>query len=455
MAKRIVSKLKSSKSVKDSLGFLSASLTSQVVVFLSGIFVIRSLGPELRGYYSFLAIIGFFLVPIFSFGFIAGLGYYISSKKYKAVDVSRSVVWIAIARGGIIVLTVLILHHFKLLGQTGNKLNVFQLAPVLLTFPFNLIKESFHRMLLSDSKYAQANKLTVIYSLSSPVIIFILVVILKLEFTGVLIGIVLANLTNFGLTMYFFHRAYGEISSVKEYNKPFVKQVFQYGVKGWIGDIAVTTNNRADQLILSYFLQPASLGLYSICGNIGQMLWLLPGSIRQILYNKNAALKDDQDRKILTAKYHAFFMITGAVLTILAIIFAPLIVRILFGKDFLNAIVPLQIYLIGTGTYIGTMVITKYFVGTRKIIYTSYIQLFSAIVGVITAFIFISKYGLIGAAISSSISYFASYLLSIYYFKDIKILIKGFTSFISIFKPQVPVPVKAVAATAETEGGTK
>lgn len=433
MARIFIQQLKKSKSAKDGLGFLGANLASQAIVFLSAIFVIRALGPELRGYYSFLSVIGFFLVPIFSFGFISGLGYYVSSKKYLPLSISKSVIWIAFGRGSVIILIVVLLHYLGWLGNTGNKLTLWELLPVLITFPLNLVKESFHRILLSDSKYIQANKLSVIFSMSSPIIIFLLVVVFKLEFTGVIIGIVLANITNLLFTLYFFNRSYGGLSNNQNYHKGFVKDAFAYGIKGWIGDIAVTTNNRADQLILSYFLAPTNLGLYSICGNISQILWLLPSSIRQILFNKNAALETDKDRKVLTAKYHAFFMLIGIVLTISAIVLAPYFVPFLFGNDFIPSVKPMQIYLIGSGVYIGTMVLTKYFVGTKKIIYTSYIQLFSAVIGVITAFIFIKRFGLMGAAISSSVSYFASYILSVYYFKDIRELIHGFKSFFSLF----------------------
>lgn len=452
--KQIFRKLKKSKSVKDSLGFLSASLISQIVVFLSGVFVIRALGPELRGYWSFLAILGFFLVPIFSFGFLAGLGYYISSKRYQPLEITQSVAWVATARGSVIILLVIGLHYLGWLGETGNQLTIWELLPVLITFPLNLTKESYHRILLSDSKYRQANVLTVIFSLCSPIIIFILVVVMKLAFLGVLIGIVLSNVANFGFTLYLFKKAYGSLGIKAPYHKGFVRDAFRYGIKGWVGDIAVTTNNRGDQLILSYFLSPVSLGLYSICGSLGQMLWLLPGSIRQILYNKNAALNSDLDRKRLTAKYHAFFMILGVIMTVIAIVFAPFIVHFLFGEEFSGAIAPLRIYLIGTGIYTGTMVLTKYFIGSDKIIYTSYIQLFSAVVGIITALLFVSKFGLIGAAISSSLSYSISYFLSVYYFKDIRALIGGFSSFLSILKPTEPVKVETISSGIDNDSGS-
>ena len=139
--------------------------------------------------------------------------------------------------------------------------------------------------------------------------------------------------------------------------------------------------------------------------------------------------QSDEDRKALTAKYHAFFMITGLGITIIFILLAKFIVQFLFGSEFLAAVVPLQIYLAGTGIYIGTMVITKYFVGNKEIIKNSYIQLFSAAVGLSTALLLIREYGIIGAAISSSLSYIASYCLALYYFKDFKQLANGFVQF--------------------------
>lgn len=425
----MLKRIKGSKNIKDALGFLGTSLVSQVIIFLSGIFVIRALGPELRGYYAFLGILGFFLVPIFSFGFLAGLGYYISSKKYAPKNVSKSVIVISLLRSGVIIVTVLLLKYFNLLGETGNKLSTWYLLPVLLTFPLNMMKESFHRILLSDSQYAKGNTLSIIYSITSPLIVFILVVVFKMNFIGVVAGIVISNIINFILTIFFVNKLYTVSDLRKPYNKIFVKEVFSYGIKGWIGDIAVTTNNRVDQLILSYFLPPASLGIYSICGSIGQMLWILPGSIRQILFNKNAEMEIESHRKILTARYHAFFMITGLAITLLFILLSRFIVHFLYGNAFLPAVVPLQIYLVGTGIYIGTMILTKYFAGAKQIIINSYIQLFSAAIGLITAFLLISKYGIIGAAISSSVSYIASYLLALYYFKDLKEIANGFVQF--------------------------
>ncbi len=422
----ILDRIKKSKNIKDVLGFLGTGIASQVIIFLSSIFVIRALGPELRGYYTFLGLLGFFLVPIFSFGFLAGMGYYISSKKYNPKDITKTVIVIALLRSAVIIATVLLLKYFNLLGLTGNNLSVWFLLPVLLTFPLNLIKESFHRILLSDSQYAKANKLNIFYSVVSPVIVFLLVVIFGLDFIGVVIAIVSSNIINFFITIIMVNRIYTVTDLSKPYNKLFVKEVFSYGIKGWVGDIAVTTNNRVDQLILSYFLTPASLGTYSICGTIGQMLWILPGAIRQILFNKNAAMEKDADRKTLTAKYHAFFMITGLFNTVIFVIMSDLIVELLYGKAFLSAVFPLQIYLVGTGVYIGTMVLTKYFAGAKQVIINSYIQLFSAIIGLVTAFLLIKDYGIVGAAISSSLSYIASYCLALYFFKDFKQIANGF-----------------------------
>lgn len=141
-------------------------------------------------------------------------------------------------------------------------------------------------------------------------------------------------------------------------------------------------------------------------------------------------MKEEADRKILTAKYHAFFMVTGLAITIVFILLSKYIVQFLYGNDFLPAVRPLQIYLVGTGIYIGTMILTKYFVGAKQVILNTYIQLFSAAIGLLTAFLLIKDYGIIGAAISSSLSYIASYCLALYFFKDFSKIAQGFVLFL-------------------------
>ena len=122
-------------------------------------------------------------------------------------------------------------------------------------------------------------------------------------------------------------------------------------------------------------------------------------------------------------------MLSGLVIAALFIMLSKYIVQFLYGNAFLPAVVPLQIYLVGTGIYVGTMILTKYFVGTKEIIINTYIQLFSAAIGLITALLLVKSYGIIGAAISSSLSYIASYLLALYFFKDFKQLANGFVLF--------------------------
>jgi len=150
--------------------------------------------------------------------------------------------------------------------------------------------------------------------------------------------------------------------------------------------------------------------------------------------NQNAEMKNVENRKRLTARYHAFFMITGLIITIIFILLAKYMVVFLYGKEFLPAVLPLQIYLVGTGIYIGTMVLSKYFVGEKEIIKNTYIQLFSAITGLITAFLLIKDYGIVGAAISSSISYIVSYCMALYFFNDYKLLYKQLNILKSTFR---------------------
>lgn len=402
------------------MGFLSTSLLTQVIGFLSSVFVIRELGPELRGYHAFLGLMGYFLVPIFSFGFLAGLNYFIASKEYKPLEVMKTILYIAVGRGLIIFFVIIILRHFNMLGDSGNSIPYFYILMMASLFPFNLVKESLHRLLLADSKYKHANYLNIWFAIVPSISLFVFVVYFKLELVGVAASIIISSLISLTLTLYFIVKNYSFNWLNYSYSKNFFKDTFSYGIKGWIGDIAVTANNRLDQLFINYFLSPTQLGLYSVCANIGQIIWIVPGAARQIILNKATQLNNKDEKVSFVMKYHNYLLAFSVIITFFFIYFSRELLGLLYGIEFQNIYKVLSIYLIGTCVYVGTMVITKLFAASRKIIYNSYIQLISALFSLILFYLLIPNYQLVGAALSSSIVYLLTYFVSLVLLKKFK-----------------------------------
>lgn len=410
-----------SGSRKAFMGFLGTSLLTQVIGFLSSVFVIRELGPELRGYHAFLGLMGYFLVPIFSFGFLASLNYYIASKEYKPSEVMKSILYIAVGRGLLIFFIILLLRYFNLLGDSGNTIPYLYILMMASLFPFNLIKESLHRLLLADSKYKHANYLNIWFAIIPSVSLFIFVVFLKLELIGVAVSIIISSFISLLLTLYFTIKNYSFNWLSYSYSTKFFRDTFSYGIKGWIGDIAVTANNRLDQLFINYFLTPTQLGLYSVCANIGQIIWIVPGAARQIILNKATQLNSKDEKVSFVMKYHNSLLSFSVLLTLFFVYYSKELLGILYGTEFQEVNKVLSIYLSGTCVYVGTMIITKLFAASRKIIYNTYIQLISAFCSLILFYFLIPKFQLIGAALSSSIVYLLTYLVSMILLKKFKI----------------------------------
>lgn len=403
---------------KDVGGFLFSSAASNGLALVSSIFVIRTLGPELRGYHAFLVLLGFFLIPFLSFGLNKGAAFFVSSKEYNVKDILTTVFFLAGLIGILAFLISFFLWGFNLLGKTGNKLPIWFIIPVIATYPFNIIKQFLYDLLLADSKYWIANKLGIAFALVVPIFLFFTVVVLNMGMIGIVLGTCLANLTLFSITLFVMIKVYGLTSISWAIDWGYIQKSWTYGKHAWIGTLAAQSNNRSDQMILSYFLTPTDLGLYSICSQFSVIVWFLPSAYRQILFNKisNRSLKFN--KRIYIWRYHIRLILVGSIVGIICILFASKIVDILYGSDFIDIVPVLRLYIFGSIIYIGAMILSKYFAGIGRIKINRNNQLLSASLGIVTSFLLIPYLGLWGAAISSCVTFLVSYLSFVFSFKQ-------------------------------------
>src|SRR3954452_25512736 len=75
---------------RSSMWTLLTRLVTMPLGFLTSALVARALGPELKGSYAFLLLLGAFVSPCLSLGFGGSIVYFISSARYRLRDVTFS-----------------------------------------------------------------------------------------------------------------------------------------------------------------------------------------------------------------------------------------------------------------------------------------------------------------------------------------------------------------------------
>ena len=212
-----------------------------------------------------------------------------------------------------------------------------------------------------------------------------------------------------------------------------------YGVQAHLGNILGYLNYRLDIFLVNLFLNPLSVGLYSIAVGIAEQLWLASKATSEVLLPKLAAEKDEQKRKEFTPIVSRnIFWLTAAGAFVLFFVIKNIIV-FLYSEDFLPAVRSLQILLPGIVAVSASRVLANDIAARGKPIINSYLSFIALIVNVVLNVLWIPKLGIEGAAWATTVSYSLTLVGRIFIYSNIsgnsikKILIPQSSDF-SLYK---------------------
>lgn len=402
-------------SVKDSVGNLGTKLLLYPINFIISIIIARYLGPEDRGIYSYILVILSFLIPIISLGFGAGVMYYVSSKKYEIKDVFVSVNIISILIGLLAATIIFLLWSLDFLGESAKS---FSLSNILLLCGSIIFTSNFFfntRMLLGNSNFKFLNLVDIFQSLFNPLMILIFVYIFSLRVNGIFISLFIANTILAIILILFIIK---QIEVRLGWNKDFLLKAISYGFKGWFGDMAIKANVRLDQIILGARVSSYSLGIYSIAVLLAELIWVIPDSVGNVLFNRITKIENVHDRVVMTTRIARILLSLSIFVSLCLLLLAYyFIIPYGYGSAYNNSFDVLVVLIPGSIMMIFTKVTTKLLSGSAMIVKTSQIQIISSIVGVTLYIILIPLFGYYGAAIASSIAYAVGAFCSLYFLK--------------------------------------
>jgi len=270
----------------------------------------------------------------------------------------------------------------------------------------------------------------------------ILFVILGYGAVGAIFGLILTYLLSSVLIFFFLRK-----TITKELHSYFLvtRKLFSFS-KNLFGANAINLiQNQTDTLMIAYFLTATEVGYYSIAISLLRFFPLIPLAIQKVTYPTTSFLFSEKNYGKINLLFDRSQKYSTYILTPLALIvifFGRDLIDLLFGSQFRFALLPLYILLFarlirgcldvplgGSLSAAGKPVLVMKF------------TLFSAILNIILNIILIPKYGIVGAALATSLSLILGSVLNliftikIFKFKmDYKWFLKLFGIFIgSIF----------------------
>ncbi|WP_342564482.1 oligosaccharide flippase family protein [Paenibacillus sp. FSL R7-0345] len=201
------------------------------------------------------------------------------------------------------------------------------------------------------------------------------------------------------------------------------KRLFTYGLGSYGNDLLGQFSTYIDQIIIAGLLRPADLGLYAVAVSLSRMVNFFSNSITVVLFPKASELSKDE---AISLTFKAFRISTTCTLlgALFLMLVAPLVIPLLYGKDFNTALTVFRLLLLEVTISGGTLILAQAFMALGKPKFVSILQGVGLLLVIPMLFLLVPRFGLFGAGVamlSSAILRFLFIILNIRYNLKVKL----------------------------------
>ncbi len=186
-------------------------------------------------------------------------------------------------------------------------------------------------------------------------------------------------------------------------DRALLVEELRFGSRSIAGSLAERLQFRVDAFVVNAVLGVRATGVYSVTSGLAETLWYVPNALGTVMFSRAVGGVADAGRvaAVLTRTTIAVALVTA----VPAFILGPRVVRFVYGSQFVDAGVALRAILPGIVMYSVVAVLSRYVTGRGRPGTTTLIMLAGLALNVAANLVLVPRLGIVGAAVSSSISY--------------------------------------------------
>ena len=178
-----------------------------------------------------------------------------------------------------------------------------------------------------------------------------------------------------------------------------------YALRSWVGSLSFIISLRVDQMLLVGFVDLSDLGIYAVAAALATLSSPVARAISQSLQPFIRHAATDQERLARIRRSLRWTVMASLAVLVPLGLTADFFIPIVFGDEFSASVRPLLILLPGAFASDINQIFATALAGFNKPEKASRAQVYSAIATVIGLLALLGPYGIVGAAITSSIAY--------------------------------------------------
>lgn len=204
-------------------------------------------------------------------------------------------------------------------------------------------------------------------------------------------------------------------SGLGRFELPLLREGSAFGIRAFGSSLGHLANSRLDLLILPAILAAAEIGLYVVAISAASMIVGLFGSLSLVVFPA-AARAGGQAAVALAQRAMRLVLVGSVVLALMLWLAAPWLVTGLYGGEFAGAVTPLRLLLPGVCFWATASIVGSSLKAIGRPSAASGCQFAGVLVTVIGLALLLRPYGIVGAAITSSLSYTTVFVVGLFLF---------------------------------------
>ena len=207
------------------------------------------------------------------------------------------------------------------------------------------------------------------------------------------------------------------------FSKTDSKRILSRSIHFILPSLMVSIYRHSDEFMLKQFLNETEVGYYTMAVALSGMLGFVFSAIIDSVYpsimeahkENNIPLFEKRNKQL-----YAIVFYLANIISLFICIFAPFIIRILYGKAYLPAVMPLRVITWYTAFSFLGVARDAWVVCENKQKYLKYIYIGAALCNVVLNLIFIPLWGATGAAFTSLITQIAVVMIFPLFIRDLR-----------------------------------
>jgi O-antigen/teichoic acid export membrane protein len=387
------------------ISLATASLSHLLLRIILG----RELGPDGLGIYTLVFTIYIFGMQFAAFGIGAALTKYVAEfsddqikiRKYISSGITGS--FIAGSLMGFILFTLSDIISVNVFSISEME---YLLEITAICFPFIALHKTVIGTLNGFRNMKAYAFLNIILNTSILLVSAFMVLYLKMAVFGAVLGFVVPTVI-LALISIIFVRSYIILPKRSILRNNISRNILHFGLYVVLGNSVAYLYTHIDSLMIGYYLNEIEVGYYSIAAIFVQGITLIPSAIQKITTPAISKYYADKEYKniikLMKSSIIKVLFISIAI-SLFFVFFGKVLITGIFGKVFLPAYFPLVILLVGYTIHSLNLSISTFFSSTGYVKVAFKFSMLAGALNLLLNAILIPFYGIMGAALATTIS---------------------------------------------------